>query len=82
MEATLISICILFSIIILLIIVYAILDYKYEKRAFEERYKIERELKFLGYYWSDFMENKAIDNYDIREEAQIFTSNYTEYLGA
>ena len=33
MEATLISICILFSIIILSIIVYAILDYKYEKRA-------------------------------------------------
>lgn len=54
MEATLISICILFSIIILSIIVYAILDYNYEKRAFEERCKIEREMKFLGYYWRNF----------------------------
>ena len=54
MEVLVLLAVICFCLLALFIIIFAILDYKYEKRAFEERCKIEREMKFLGYYWRNF----------------------------
>ena len=41
-----------FILIVISIVVMAVIDCRYQKQMFNERYKIERELKLLGFWWN------------------------------